>query len=102
MPKYLDTILVTRKAKLEEYTELIRGGRLNASVGWPISRLKQELQIHIALADLGVHHIYKGVCNCGLVVTRYPKTGHRYHNTNEPVRNPFRLTIDIGENHFVK
>ena len=100
MPKYQDDVLETRQAKKEEYDALIDSGRLSASIGWPISLLRAELIIHLALAELGVHHIFKEVCNCGLVVTRYPKTGHRKHDTKEPITRSFHLSTKVGNEYW--
>ncbi len=52
MPEYQDDVLETRRAKKEHYDDLINSGGLSASVGWPISLLRAELIIHLALADL--------------------------------------------------
>jgi len=52
MPEYQDDVLETRRAKKEYYDDLINSGGLSASVGWPISLLRAELIIHLALADL--------------------------------------------------
>ena len=100
MPEYQDDVLEMRQAKKEKYDDLINSGGLSASVGWPISLLRAELIIHLALADLGVHHIFKEVCNCGLVVTRYPKTGHRDHKTKEPITRSFHLSSKVGNEYW--
>lgn len=100
MPKYQEDVIQERRALKERYDDLINSGRIGTNVGWPISLLRAELIIHLALAELGVHHIFKSVCNCGLVVTRYPKTGHRHHTTKEPITRSFHLSSKIGKQYW--
>ena len=97
MPKYIENIVEQRQAEYEKYVALIKTGRLNASVGWPISGLKNKLKRNLALAELGVHEFYEDTCNCGLVATRFKRTGHRVHGTQDLAKRQFRLVIVVGE-----
>jgi hypothetical protein len=99
VPKYQDDVIEARKADHDRYDALIKTGRLSASVGWPTSMLRADIAIHLALAELGVHHIHKKVCNCGLIVTRYPNTGHRDHKTKELITRAFHITTKLGSNY---
>jgi hypothetical protein len=97
MPKYQDDILEVRLAKFEEYMALIQTGRLSASVGWPISGLKNKLKRNLELAEIGVHEFIGDICNCGLIAKRFKKTGHRGHVSKAPMTRQFRLVVVVGD-----
>jgi hypothetical protein len=97
MPKYQDDILEVRLAKFEKCQALIQTGRLSATVGWPISGLKNKLKRNLELAEIGVHEFIGNICNCGLIAPRFKKTGHRNHVSKGLVGLQFRLVIVVGE-----
>ena len=90
MPEYNDNILddlKNKKANLEKSIEI-------SPVKWAYANALESAKTQLALAKLGIHRIQANQCNCGLIVTRSIKVGHRDHQTKAPT-NTFELVIDV-------
>ena len=102
MHEYDDQILEKYRTKCAEYAELIKSGRLSASIGWPISMVKRIMERHLALAELGVHEFFRDICNCGLVSPEHGITGHRDHSSKELLARKFQLSVTITEDQLTE
>ena len=90
MPKYNDNILNDLKAKqrgLEKSIEI-------TPVKWAYAKALDSAKTQLALAKLGIHRIQSNQCNCGLIVERSIRFGHRDHKTKVPTNN-IELVIDL-------
>ncbi len=90
MYRYIDDIakhLKDREAQLRESISI-------TPVKWAYGNALDEVRKQLKLANSGVHYIVDNICNCGLVVGRTIKHGHREHKTKVPV-NSFEIVIKL-------
>lgn len=90
MPKYIEDIEADLKAKEASLLKSIS----ITPVKWAYGNALDDVRKQLKLANSGVHYIVDNVCNCGLVVGRTIKHGHREHNTKVPV-NSFEFVIKL-------
>ena len=92
MPKYQDDIIEHLKDRVDRFNVSIK----ISPVKWAYTKPRGQALLQIKLAQIGVHRIMDGVCNCGLLVERSIKHGHRDHKTKHRVRE-VDLVIHLGE-----
>ena len=90
MPKYNDNIIEALKGKVKK----LEGSIEITPVKWAYGKTLEETKAQLTLAKLGIHSIQSNQCNCGLIVERSIKVGHRNHKTREPTLN-FQLVIKL-------
>mgnify|MGYP000028109179 FL=1 len=90
MPEYVEDIVNNLKAR---EVSLLKSLSITP-VKWAYGNALDEVRKQLKLASAGVHYIVDNVCNCGLVVGRTIKHGHREHKTKMPV-NSFEIVIKL-------
>jgi len=90
MPNYKENLI----AELEDFEAHLKEKTKSGPVRWAYAPILEQTQKQLALAKLGIHRIADNVCNCGLIVERSIKHGHRDHKTKHQVRE-FSLVIDF-------
>ena len=90
MPKFNDNILNDLQAKVKKLEASIE----ITPVKWAYANALDSAKAQLALAKLGIHRIQSNQCNCGLIVERSIRFGHRDHKTKVPTNN-IELVIDL-------
>ncbi len=90
MPKYNDSIIKDLKARQRSLENSIE----TSPVKWAYKNSLEDAKTQLALAQRGVHRILDNQCNCGLIVERSIKHGHRNHKT-KVLTNNFELVITL-------
>jgi hypothetical protein len=90
MPEYVEDIEAELKAREVRLLNSIR----ITPVKWAYGPALDDVRKQLNLASAGVHYIVGNVCNCGLIVGRTIKHGHREHKTKVPV-NTFEIVITL-------
>ena len=90
MPKYQDDIIGDLQAKVKYIEEKLK----TTPVKWAYGNALESAKTQLALAKLGIHRIQANQCNCGLIVERSIKFGHRDFKT-KMITNNFQLVIDL-------
>lgn len=90
MPKYNDSIIKDLKARQRSLENSIE----TSPVKWAYKKPLEDTKTQLALAERGIHRILDNQCNCGLIVERSIKHGHRDHKTKVLI-SQFELVIRL-------
>ena len=92
MFNYVDNIQDELRNHLKELEDRIKATPVKWAYGPALAGAKLQLD----LAKLGVHRVQNNICNCGLIVERGIKLGHRVHGTKTKTRE-IQLVIEFNE-----